>query len=217
MTYHYKKLFIENGFRFVFYCSNASGPNSNTSGIILESPGMALPSYPAHEKWQKAYTKAVDVYERWVWEVYALGEIKEHFGYGTGDLSDDELYRLGLSVIKHPEFLEPHNVQVIQDKLAPQNRKAKDTSTSKSPGYVYLIQSSDGYWKIGRTIDPDDRMRTFNVKLPFGVEYKHLIPCDDYYAAEKLLHDRYDHRRVNGEWFSLTESDVREIYQIERL
>lgn len=79
---------------------------------------------------------------------------------------------------------------------------------SRAIGYVYLIKSASGYWKIGKTINPDDRMKTFSVKLPFEVEYEHIIPCQNHHAAEDELHLRFASKRVNGEWFCLDASDI---------
>lgn len=75
-------------------------------------------------------------------------------------------------------------------------------------GYVYLVQSPTTNYKIGRSRNPDDRLKTFEVKLPFEVEYAHLIKCSDMYRAESILHARFDRRRVNGEWFNLSDAEV---------
>lgn len=75
-------------------------------------------------------------------------------------------------------------------------------------GHVYLIQSPTGAYKIGRTTDPADRLRTFNVKLPFEVEYVCVIATDDMYALERQLHSKFAAKRVNGEWFILSPDDV---------
>ena len=95
-------------------------------------------------------------------------------------------------------------LQVLEQSV----RERKPRSTT---GYVYLLQSSTGYWKIGRTHSPNNRLKTFNVKLPFEVEYKHLIQTDDMYALETKLHERFKEKRINGEWFALNDGDVREI------
>jgi allophanate hydrolase subunit 1 len=75
-------------------------------------------------------------------------------------------------------------------------------------GYVYLIQSESGWYKIGRTINPEDRMKTFSVKLPFRVEYICLIQSEDMIALEAELHKRFEDQRFAGEWFDLTDNDV---------
>jgi hypothetical protein len=84
-------------------------------------------------------------------------------------------------------------------------------------GYVYLVKAETGHYKIGHTTDPDNRMKTFNVKLPFHVEYEHLIKCDDRLDAERRLHQKFADKRVNGEWFALTDKDVAQIKKIKHI
>lgn len=78
----------------------------------------------------------------------------------------------------------------------------------KSDGYVYLLMSPTGHYKIGHTREPKVRMKTFEIKLPFEVEFAHLIPTPDRFKLEKELHQKFADRRVNGEWFALTDADV---------
>lgn len=78
-------------------------------------------------------------------------------------------------------------------------------------GYVYVLRSPTGAYKIGYTINPANRIRTFSVKLPFEVEYEVLIKTDDMRDLEAFLHDRYAERTINGEWFALTDDDLAEL------
>lgn len=80
-------------------------------------------------------------------------------------------------------------------------------------GYVYLLKSPTAFWKIGKTKNPVDRRKTFSVKLPFEVHYAHLIYCHDMNKLEKEMHIIFKKKRVDGEWFSLNEDDVRWIKQ----
>lgn len=76
-------------------------------------------------------------------------------------------------------------------------------------GYVYLIQeASNGHFKIGRTRNPQDRLTTFNVKLPFMIDYICLIPSSNMRRLESRLHSKFTSKRVNGEWFALDAVDV---------
>jgi len=84
----------------------------------------------------------------------------------------------------------------------------------RAPGFVYLIRSESGHYKIGRTVNPEDRIQTFSVKLPFRVEYEHLIKCEDQVALERALHTRFSDKRVEGEWFDLSPEDVAYIKSI---
>lgn len=92
--------------------------------------------------------------------------------------------------------------EVLELSQAPQNK-------SRRAGFVYLIEASNGTYKIGRTKDPDDRMKTFNVKLPFAVEYLTVIQTDDMYSLERDLHQRFADKRLDGsEFFQLSTDDI---------
>lgn len=75
-------------------------------------------------------------------------------------------------------------------------------------GYVYVLKSDSGHYKIGKTSDPKNRIETFGVKLPMEVKYLVLIHTNNYHRLEALLHQQYRHKRVNGEWFDLTPTDL---------
>lgn len=86
-------------------------------------------------------------------------------------------------------------------------RKRGSTRVQRN-GYVYLIQSDRGYYKIGRTANPSDRAITFSALLPFEIEFICLIPTGDMVSLETALHRRFADKRVNGEWFDLAPEDV---------
>ncbi len=101
-------------------------------------------------------------------------------------------------------------------KTRKQLREEKQANTLR-PGFIYLVKSSTGHYKIGRAKNPDDRRRTFEVKLPFEVELIHTISSQNYSQAERSLHKRFAGKRVNGEWFALTDEDVTYIKSIQSL
>ena len=115
------------------------------------------------------------------------------------------------------EDAEEWDVEQLRDDFQPAIDALKEAIERKIRGYVYLIKSASGYWKIGCTANPDDRIKTFSVKLPFEVEYEHLIPCEDHYSAENELHARFSAKRVNGEWFCLDASEVAWIKAIKSM
>ena len=59
---------------------------------------------------------------------------------------------------------------------------------------------SPTYWKIGARFVSNDRKKTFNVKLPFSVSYKHIIKTSDMSHALKAIciSARASALRVNG-------------------
>lgn len=89
-----------------------------------------------------------------------------------------------------------------------QHRLPRTRIQSPRAGYVYLLQSPTGAYKIGRSRNPQDRLRTFQIKLPFEVEYVCVIRCADMVALEAELHRAFEHKRLNGEWFALTGNDI---------
>ncbi len=91
-----------------------------------------------------------------------------------------------------------------------------ERSERDTEGYVYLLchETQPGVYKIGRTKYPDNRLKTFNVKLPFDVHFEWLIKCADMYALEDHLHARFAKNRIAGEWFNLSERDVLYIKRI---
>lgn len=84
-------------------------------------------------------------------------------------------------------------------------------------GYVYLVKvrNESNLYKIGRTRVPEDRLRTFNVKLPFPVDILALVKTDNMYSLERMLHNRFSDKRANGEFFYLTSEDVQAICALQ--
>jgi regulator of replication initiation timing len=120
---------------------------------------------------------------------------------------------------------ENDSLRIEVNKIDAKFKKAQTTAKAirkqrnkRNPqGYVYLLRvyNSENLYKIGRTHNPDNRLRTFNVKLPFPVAYEHLIQTDDMYQLESELHARYAQHRQNGsEFFTLTQTDIDTINQL---
>jgi hypothetical protein len=123
------------------------------------------------------------------------------------------------TALEEQERLHKEKAQLRAAEKAEQDRlKAERATTRNRAGYVYILKQINGeHYKIGRTSNPDNRLATFNVKLPFPVEYEHLIQTDDMYALESELHQRYASKRVNGsEFFKLTPQDIQELKGITR-
>lgn len=88
---------------------------------------------------------------------------------------------------------------------AAQSRPAK-----RHPGYVYVVQAIEpsGHYKIGRSKDPQRRIESMGVKLPYPINIICLIKTDNMLKLEKALHRRHEEQRVNGEWFALDQEHV---------
>lgn len=87
----------------------------------------------------------------------------------------------------------------------------KNTSPSKNSimlTYIYLIvDENSGLTKIGRSIDPKFREKTLRSEEPNCK----IIWISDLVEKkqEKVIHNYFKEKRIRGEWFSLTDFDVK--------
>ena len=111
--------------------------------------------------------------------------------------SDDELAALAQGALKEsgPKRVRPPTV-----------KKPKG-------GYVYIIGSAEyGLYKIGRTNkEVDERLYQFSPMLPFPCCLVTAIKTKSPAKLERSLHKVLEDKRVNGEWFALTEEDIERI------
>lgn len=82
-------------------------------------------------------------------------------------------------------------------------------------GYVYFLRG-EGFCKIGKTTQLDQRLKTLVIQLPFKVDLFHAIPTATPTSLEKQFHERFKDKRANGEWFKLEECDYEEILTWDR-
>jgi hypothetical protein len=78
--------------------------------------------------------------------------------------------------------------------------------------YVYIIrQGLTGYTKIGITNTLDARLAELQVANPTRLEINYVIDCacfDDALKVERMLHERYKSKRLQGEWFDVSYTRV---------
>jgi predicted GIY-YIG superfamily endonuclease len=107
----------------------------------------------------------------------------------------------------------PDNIEAKPLPIHTQTRRSRRSEQGKKRntkvGYVYLLEVPDGNWKIGYTVNPKSRHKTFNVKLPFKVKpFEHIIQTPDMKKLERELHQHFATKRVAGEWFALDANDI---------
>lgn len=88
-------------------------------------------------------------------------------------------------------------------------QEAARTYDSPRSGYVYLMQpKGHNVYKVGCTVNLDNRMKVFRRKYDFEVQVVATRFYDDYLAAERRWHKRFDAYHIIGEWFALPESAI---------
>lgn len=79
-------------------------------------------------------------------------------------------------------------------------------------GFVYILKEHKyNTYKIGKTKNVEKRLNEFHVKLPYETTVENLIFCKDHHKAEILFHELFKGKRLDGEWFRLTEDDLEKI------
>lgn len=91
--------------------------------------------------------------------------------------------------------------------------------TNPSPGYVYLISAvGNGIFKIGKTkVSVLNRLRCLQTSSPVKLRYVYHAYVENVDMTELELHRRFSLSRQVGEWFSLTQTEVKECILLMRL
>lgn len=75
-------------------------------------------------------------------------------------------------------------------------------------GRVYVLECG-GYYKIGFSKNPLERVRQLQTGCPFRLHLVGTVTAPQ--TAEFALHNKYADKRMHGEWFQLTPEDVGDI------
>ena len=103
--------------------------------------------------------------------------------------------------------------------IKPINDKLEEAGFKDEPCYVYLMEdTSNGYHKIGISNHPEYRERTLQSEKPTieKVCAKQFPSRQIATAIESALHTSFAAKRVRGEWFNLSPSDVAQIIETLR-
>lgn len=79
-------------------------------------------------------------------------------------------------------------------------------------GHIYLIGCQKFHWyKIGKSNDASIRVTELGILLPFRIEVIAVWKVANHHEAERLLHEQFAQKRINGEWFNLSYADMRKM------
>lgn len=95
--------------------------------------------------------------------------------------------------------------------LPDENTEDAESTTgveASTDGFVYMARMGKHY-KIGKTFSVPRRHREIAVHLPESLTPIHSIRTDDPTGIEAYWHKRFESKRTNGEWFSLSLEDIR--------
>lgn len=90
-----------------------------------------------------------------------------------------------------------------------------DLPYPKHWGYVYVMQSSSGHYKIGKTAYLFDRIADISRNLAFEVQYCTIIESTYYSQLELQLHRHFANKCIGREWFRLGIADLEYIRNIQ--
>lgn len=86
--------------------------------------------------------------------------------------------------------------------------------------YIYVAwEKGTSHYKIGRTNDPDKRIKQLNsgTKRASQVEMIKVLAVQDSNVAEDLLHGKFADKNIRGEWFDLHPHDVKYLLDLENV
>lgn len=79
-------------------------------------------------------------------------------------------------------------------------------------GYVYVLSYNEDsglkYYKIGCSLRPEYRNKRLSSLSAFPTKLIHIIECKNMFKTERYFHNKFANRRLNGEWFALTNDDL---------
>lgn len=127
---------------------------------------------------------------------------------GVYDSDDDNV----LATIGSQNLSKPYIREMVNERLAElkvQNKQQVAVKPMKRKArIVYLICAANGLVKIGKTSDIVRRLNTLNTMSPIDLELLGVVASDCASEIEGALHTKFSDKRIKGEWFALTSSDI---------
>jgi len=122
-------------------------------------------------------------------------------------LSKEAWLRIKRTIDAYYASVSVDEIDAYNDQVA-QLRKAAGYK-GRNPGYIYLMSSSVGSYKLGRATNVETRLKGHMRDYPVQIRVMHTIKVSDAVAAESVLLKAFKDKRLQGEWFELSDDDVR--------
>jgi hypothetical protein len=102
----------------------------------------------------------------------------------------------------------------LEKRLLEEAIQAKNRQPQRQASFVYLILAENGLIKIGKSNDVYGRLKSLDTSSPLKLSLLFYIETMNADELEDALHGIYDDKRIKGEWFSLSDEDVKEIMEL---
>ena len=99
-----------------------------------------------------------------------------------------------------------YNLEKDYEKLSKERKEFKKEREIKSR-FIYIVKS-DKYYKIGLAKNTNNRLQSFQTSTPKKVKLIFEKEVEDYVRVEKDLHKKFKKKRIRGEWFKLSKTDL---------
>lgn len=83
------------------------------------------------------------------------------------------------------------------------------------PGFIYLLDGSNGCFKIGRAADVDKRLGQHMREFPLKISLIHTIATADMVLGEAFLLSKFSGKKAQGEWFFLDNDEICWIHSLD--
>lgn len=118
------------------------------------------------------------------------------------------------------EMKNNDNINKLNKRICEKEKKEfeKIKNKKKEPRiwYVYFIRDSQWYTKIWWSKNPIKRLSTFITENSWEMTLVHQIYCNDRFKRESEFHNMFSEKRMNWEWFDLSDSDINKILSIKK-
>jgi predicted GIY-YIG superfamily endonuclease len=94
-------------------------------------------------------------------------------------------------------------------------RKASANEPKENSGFIYILKSSNGYYKIGRAKEVNVRVAAWKTVFPIKIKLVNSFACKNRMAVENALHNKYAKKRLEREWYKLEKEDVNYLMSIK--
>jgi DNA-binding MarR family transcriptional regulator len=132
------------------------------------------------------------------------------------DLTDLNERLYAVHSINLPEDLSRQAFVEALKLIKKQQREAVRARPPRSPGYIYIARAGQSTrYKIGKSMDVTKRIKQMQTDSAEPIALVHMFLTQHKERTEKYLHQRFKHQKLQGEWYTLTETDIAWLTSLE--